>query len=906
MNRISNNCRFASRFLRRGAAAAAGFALVAVCAVAQENEETEERIRIAAANMEDAIVVDCQLPGRLRRLGGTRTYLTPGRLIRTSAIACRTRGGEYTLGDLSSGTLSLQRWLVPAKDGDPEAQYYVARIYANGMDNVDVNYQEAARWYQSAADQGYAEAKQELGYLYEQGLGVPKDELKALNLQREASGLGEDLDFAYKIADAQAVAERLAAQLTAANGALRDAQLELRASQDELSATRAALRSRETEMVRVQTELATARRQSGAARVAELESEVESLSVAMQESQATILELEEARDLASSRLNAQLSSGQATQLELRELLARTETAESRVESLTMQLADAQQRLIQSDEELRRLQVSYRDQSEQLNSERARLLEARNSAGSDAAAYVAASEATIASREARIAGLETRVGKLQRRLSEAGDAKEESALRSQLDALQRRFDNETAALRAERDRLQQSLEMSEAERSRLFQATQEQLTARDSAIDAQRRQIESLAAESDRLRSLVQDLETQQADSAVLTENQSAALHAALSMARQEASSLRNQLDSANAEKAAVERRLLADQMALQQAMASDQANNAQAMELLQAQIANAESTINLQNLKIRQLEEQLSGESVQLADLREQAGEPEFEVLSTEVRNAMEVLELARSTEEPSLGKYHALLIANQNYEFYDDLTTPIRDVAEIAKLLEGRYGFEVRVLENATDDDIMTTLQAYANDLTDNDNLLIYYSGRGSTPEDGKNRAYWLNVNADPSQNYTWLLAEHVSEKIREIQAKRVLVVTDSCFSRRRLQAKSMAIGRGMDAKRFRIMAGLKSRFVLTSGANLPFYDENGDRTHSMFSQLFMQILRQNSNVLSGEMLSYELTNRLRERADNPDRATPAYSVLEGTGHEAGDFFFVPLPEPMLAASDSMGQDSV
>ena len=903
---MNRNAHF-QRFVSRGRAALLGFALVGVCAAAaQENEETEERIRIAAANMEDAVVVDCQLPGRLRRLGGTRTYLTPGRLIRTSAIVCRTRGGEYTLGDLSSGTLSLQRWLEPAKQGDSEAQYYVARIYANGMDNVDVNYQEAARWYQAAADQGYSEAMQELGYLYEQGLGVPQDELKALNLQREASGLGEDLDFAYKIADAEAVAERLASQLAAANGALRDAQLDLRASQDELSATRAALRAQETSMTRLQSELETVRQQSAEPRVTELERQVATLSAAMQESQATILALEEARDQASVQLNAQLSSGQATQLELRELLARTESAERQVESLSIQLADAQQRLIQSDDELRRLQASYRDQSEQLNTERARLLEARSTSGDDAAAFVAASEAEIVSREAKIAGLETRVGKLQQRLAQAGNSDQERRLQNQLDALQLRFETETAALQAERDRLQQSLAMSEAERSRLFSEKQEQLADRDSALDAQRLQIETLTAESNRLRDRVEGLETQQANSAVQTDNENAALRAALSMARQQASTLRNQLDNVNAEKAAVERRMLADKVALQQAMASSDASNAQALQLLQAQIANAESTINLQNLKISQLEGQIATETVQLASLRDQADEPAFEVVSTEVRNAMEILEMARSPDEPSLGNYHALLIANQNYEFYDDLTTPIRDVTEIEKLLRGRYGFNVRVLKDATDDDIMGALQDYGNELTEVDNLLIYYSGRGSTPEDGKNRAYWLNTNADPSQNHTWLLAEHVSEKIREIQAKRVLVVTDSCFSRRRLQAKSMAIGRGMDSQKFRIMAGLKSRFVLTSGANLPFYDEQGDRTHSMFSQLFMQVLRQNSNVLSGEMLSYELTNRLRERADNPDRATPAYSVLEGTGHEAGDFFFVPLPEPMLAASDAIGQDSV
>ena len=131
-----------STFLARCGLVAVGFGLVVACASAQVSDETAERMRIAAANMEDAIVVDCQLPGKLRKLGGTRTYLTPGRLLRTSAIVCRTRGGEYTLGDLASGTLSLQRWLVPAKKGDAEAQYYVARIHANGMDNVAINSDE--------------------------------------------------------------------------------------------------------------------------------------------------------------------------------------------------------------------------------------------------------------------------------------------------------------------------------------------------------------------------------------------------------------------------------------------------------------------------------------------------------------------------------------------------------------------------------------------------------------------------------------------------------------------------------------------------------------------------------------------------------------------------------------------
>ena len=897
------------RAATRSAAAGLGLGLVAVCAVAQQSDETEERIRIAAASMEDAIVVDCQLPGKLRRLGGTRTYLTPGRLVRTSAIECRTRGGEYTLGDLASGTLSLERWMVPASDGDAEAQYYVARIYANGMDNVDINYQEAARWYQMAADQGYAEAKQELGYLYEQGLGVPKDELKALNLQREASGLGEDLDYAYKIADAEALAGQLASQLAAANGALRDAQLALRQTQDELSSARDGMRAQEIEMARVRADLEAARQaaNSGSAeRVGELEAEVERLMAAMQASQSRVLALEMERDTASAQLSNQLASGQATQLELRELIARTEAAEAEVSTLAAELAEAEQRLIRSDDELRRLQSSYREQSGRLATEKARLLEARARTASDADAFVAASEAALKSREARIASLESQVQALQAALSETSNSDREAQLENQLAGLQRRYDEETAALRAERDELRASQAMSAEERNALFAETRAKLTRRDAALNAQKRQIETLTAESDRLRTRVLSLEEEQAATARQSDLETARLQAELSMARQKASALRNELDVAVTEKTAAEGRLLEERMQLQEALASAEESSQSSIELLEAQIANAESTINLQNLKIKALQDSLSNGVAQVAELKAQVEEPDFEVVSTEVRNAMEVLELARSAEEPNLGNYHALLIANEDYEFYDDLSTPVRDVTEIRRLLEGRYGFNVRVLENATDDDIMGALQDYGNELTESDNLLIYYSGRGSTPEDGKNRAYWLNVNADPSQNHTWLLAEHVSEKIRQIDAKRILVVTDSCFSKRRLQAKSMAVGRGMDAKKFRLLTGFKSRYVLTSGANFPFLDENGDRTHSMFSKHFMEILRQNSNVLSGEMLSYEMTYRLRQSAPNPDRATPAYSLLDGTGHEAGDFFFVPLPEPMLAASDAIGQDTV
>jgi hypothetical protein len=883
-----------------------GLSLVVVCAGAQESEETETRIRIAAANMEDAIVVDCQLPGKLRRLGGTRTYLTPGRLIRTSAIVCRTRGGEYTLGDLASGTLSLQRWMVPAKEGDAEAQYYVARIYANGMDNVTINYAEAASWYQKAANQGYAEAKQELGYLYELGLGVEKDELRALNLQRDASGLGEDLDYAYKIADAQSLADDLGAQLLAANGALQDSQLVLRDTQDRLSVARGAVREQEVAMVGLVAELEQARQVAANAsseKVSQLEAEIRQITTALGNSQTTIIELERERDLSQATLSVQLASGQASQLELRELLTRTRNAEGQSDSLAAELAEAQQRLIQSDEEHRRLQSAYREQSERLTGERARQLEARSRSDSDATAYVVAQEAEVASKAARVASLESQVSSLQAQLAASDNTAAEEALRREIERLQARYDNDVADLRGERDRLSQTNSASEDEKAALYAANRQQLASRDTALDTQKRQLDTLSAESSRLRTRVAELETQNADTARQSDLKNAQLSAQLSMSRQQVTTLRNSLDDAKAVRAALEAKLLADRMGLQEQLASAGSANEQAVALLRAEVTAAESTINLQNLRIAALEQQSRDGAAQLAGLKVEAGttEPVAQVM----QKAMTILEMAQSSEEPNLGRYHALLIANENYINMEPLTTPIRDANEIERLLTDRYSFEVRKLTNATDDEIMRTLHEYANTLTSEDNLLIYYAGRGSTPDGPPDRAYWLGVDADPELRNTWLLAEHVSEKIKEIQAQRILLVTDSCFSRRRVQSQTMSVGRGLDPERFKLLTQFKSRYVLTSGANVPFYDENGDRTHSMFAKLFIEVLRQNNNVLSGEMLSYELSSRLRERVEDPARVTPTYSFLQDAGHKAGDFFFVPKPQELLAASTPMGQDT-
>ena len=148
------------------------------------------------------LIVDCLLPGQVRRLGRSITYLTSRRPIKASTSECEIRGGEYVAFDRANFATSLKIWLPEAQAGDPDAQTNVGEIYEKGL-GLQADAVLAAQWYQKAADQGHSRARINLGYLYESGIGVEKDLVKAMNLYRMASGFNEgDLEYvtAFEVA----------------------------------------------------------------------------------------------------------------------------------------------------------------------------------------------------------------------------------------------------------------------------------------------------------------------------------------------------------------------------------------------------------------------------------------------------------------------------------------------------------------------------------------------------------------------------------------------------------------------------------------------------------------------------------------------------------------------------------
>ncbi len=77
-----------------------------------------------------------------------------------------------------------------ARAGDPESQFNLAQLYRLGR-GIQRDMVQARRWYERAAELGYAPAQFQLGVLWERGDGVPADlvEARAWFMRAAAQGL---------------------------------------------------------------------------------------------------------------------------------------------------------------------------------------------------------------------------------------------------------------------------------------------------------------------------------------------------------------------------------------------------------------------------------------------------------------------------------------------------------------------------------------------------------------------------------------------------------------------------------------------------------------------------------------------------------------------------------------------
>ena len=238
--------------------------------------------------------------------------------------------------------------------------------------------------------------------------------------------------------------------------------------------------------------------------------------------------------------------------------------------------------------------------------------------------------------------------------------------------------------------------------------------------------------------------------------------------------------------------------------------------------------------------------------------------------------------------KYYAMLIGNNKYDYWDDLSSPINDITAIAKVLKEKYKFEIPdqfILKNVDRGAIRKAFFKMNNILTEDDYLLIYYSGHGQKSENIQ-KAYWIPVNAKETFDENWISTSFVSEMTGTFKAKHVLLMIDSCYSGLITKGTNEALdnkeGDADDASLLRKWLQRPTRLFITSGSDERVPDA-GAGGHSFFAAKFLQILKENQD----HIISREVYDKIDVYIQKNAKVNPQMDVIPNGIHLDGHFIF-------------------
>ncbi|MBE9538523.1 MAG: caspase family protein [Proteobacteria bacterium] len=483
-------------------------------------------------------IVDCLLPGQVRKLGASMTFVTQRQPIKTSQSDCEIRGGEYVSYDRADYATALRIWLPMAQAGDAVAQTYVGEIYEKGL-GLTADYTLAAQWYDKASEQGDSRAKINLGHLYEKGLGVKQDQETALNLYRSASGLAADkLMFAstlssnyvprgeyesvqQELAEEQRQSDQLKAKLNRVSGELNKQSSALSTTQSDMRATQAKLE------VALTTQASTTQPNNSAedrelqANVAQIESARANLEQQVAQLQLQNKELGRNQRALAEQLSSNETGKNQNQKKIAQLeqqLSRSKQglnqSEQKLAETRQQLREQQSRETALTPKLITLQSELEDKNRALTAERVKLAQLQ----AERQSLEQSSDKKVAQHQQRITGLENELTQAKQQVSrsESDVAGLQASLQQQsrqvdlspaLLSLQNELDERNQVLREEKARFATLETRSRSERQQLSQA----LAAMDKKSQQLTSDKSSYAQEKSRLDSNLLEREQQMDD-----------------------------------------------------------------------------------------------------------------------------------------------------------------------------------------------------------------------------------------------------------------------------------------------------------------------------------------------------------------------------------------------------------
>jgi hypothetical protein len=881
-------------------------------------------------DVDKLMIVDCMLPGKVMRLGSGARYMSARRPIKTTGADCEIRGGEYVAYDRASYATSLKVWLPEAKAGDPKAQTYVGEMFEQGLGTTP-DYATAVSWYRKAAEQGYDRAQMNLGSMYERGLGVEKDELEALNWYRKATGMGDDdLVLASEMEALEAEAEGLREALAASEAEVARLKESLSESRQKVNSSAASLTNAQMELETMRLRLATAETQGvPSADVSALNAEVQRKEAELAASRKELMDLRISFDRQQAELTAQLhsqDSGPDSYQALLELEGqKISFLENQVSQLTNSLELRQAELVNSNAQLAALRKQLEAQAandqaatDASIAELTAIIESQRLELDRKSTSITAIEAEFRQQQQQLELAQTALRERQDKAAQSTeiDPEQQAQLaqdRSRVLELQNQVDSLSLELQLNRSTadsateqlavLQRQLEVANTRRA----TTEESLAELTQVIAAQQADMEEKALSISFLEQELTNQKNQLTAERAAYEQREKGLLESKDMVELEKETIATRLAQTEAQLNEYQRKLIESDRQIQSQQSEIVSGQKQIEQLeaekqrmatgnaLAAQTKQGELNIELARYKGENsaLRTEIDAMESELSRLRNQVA-----MLDSSDSVAMRgyIAPMADRPTRPDLpdvdfGEYHALIIGNNNYAEFPDLSTPVNDARAIARMLEDKYGFKTMVLINADRYTILQTLNSYRERLSEQDNFLLYYAGHG-TLDEKNDRGHWLPVDASPNNPANWISNVTITDYINTMAAKHIMVIADSCYSgtmarevRPNLKGERT---KKMEVSFYKKLSKIASRSALTSGGTQPVMDGGGG-DHSIFARSLLNALEMNDGILQGPDLYLEVTSRVRSSSDNAIGQVPAFAPIQNTGDLGAPFFFVP-----------------
>jgi len=258
----------------------------------------------------------------------------------------------------------------------------------------------------------------------------------------------------------------------------------------------------------------------------------------------------------------------------------------------------------------------------------------------------------------------------------------------------------------------------------------------------------------------------------------------------------------------------------------------------------------------------------------------------------------------------YALVIGVSDYDEWPDLRNVPKEIVNVEKALASQ-GFKVRSVLNPDGEKMHQELRKFFKQYgLDKDNrLLLFFSGHGYSypekqegfliPADAPNPDPWEKEKSYKSIKRKSISMEEIKFFSKEIQAKHLLVVFDSCFSGSIFLKKSASYATLDLSPDIEVLADNPVRQFLTAG------DENQQLPgKSIFTPLFISGINGSADIDNDDFVTgTELYLYLRKEISryNPDQTPEEDRYSPEPGAVKGDFIFTYKKDSIFPPSNDL-----